>query len=392
MTRIKPKRIIQRENPFRASERADDQGRATRRRAPARTAFFAEREVQNPDGSFPFGEGYLYEDAQVRARDDTWEAGTGRPADISVADHRGTKDEQQDAVGALRLRIGDHEGVVLVAADGVSASGPRAARASATAVQVFLQQLRRELADVPAHEARRHPYVERALSRAAFAANFEVIRQVLLDYRDDGRYGADDRRRLEREVGVELPTGRLTVAEMQRLAPQLDAAVAARDQQDASALTTFAVAVAVDNDLYTFSSGDAVVSLFRPSEPRGRRVIHLTDRDQAVVELFKEPADWRASGDLFENVITAALGDSGRLSGTLRRYPDLLEPGDRVIAHSDGLSPRDTGHGLDRAHMEEILARSSPRGAARALVKGQLEDLEPDDYQDNIGVVVLTVE
>ena len=152
------------------------------------------------------------------------------------------------------------------------------------------------------------------------------------------------------------------------------------------------MAVAVDNDLYTFSTGDAVVGLFRPSQPVGRRFIHLTARDQAVVELFCEPGtDFREHADLYENVITASMGDSCVLTGTLRRYPNLLEPGDRVVACSDGIGPRGEERGLTRDEIEAVLEEHPGTNAARALVKGQIADLKRDEYQDNIGVVVLNV-
>ena len=92
----------------------------------------------------------------------------------------------------------------------------------------------------------------------------------------------------------------MSVDDVERVAPMIDQAVAVLAQRQITASTTFTVAVAVDNDLYTFNSGDSVVTLFRPTEPAGRRLIHLTERDQAVVELFKsgEP-DLARHGMLF---------------------------------------------------------------------------------------------
>ncbi|MFH1809938.1 MAG: protein phosphatase 2C domain-containing protein [Pseudomonadota bacterium] len=390
MPRIR--RHIQRQNPFAASREADRRGRAEKQRDPARTRFFAEREVLERDGSFPFGEGYLYGDAGPSVRDPSWQPGIGTPGTISAAGHRGTKPQQQDAWGSLRLRVGKDDAAVLVVADGVSASGPRAARAAKTAVRVFLRELEQALARVPTNEARRHATVEKAMSHAAFFANFEVVRQVLLDRDGSGRFDSGDRRALRRDTGVDLKAGTLTVAEMRRIAPQLDKVIADEDEAGRSALATFAVAVAVDNDLYTFATGDAVVSLYRPGEIEQQRVIQLTHRDQAVVELYTSGEETRGQADLYENVITDSLGDSAQLAGTLRRYPNLLEPGDRVIAASDGLGPRGPHQGLDRHEIEAALEAAEPEHAARNLVRGQIEDVDADTYQDNIGVVVLTID
>src|SRR5690606_20142393 len=96
-------------------------------------------------------------------------------------------------------------------------------------------------------------------------ANFEVLRQVLLDKNGDGRFDADDRAAVRAEVGIDVPIEPLTPSRMQMLARRLDAAVMHYDAQGRTALTTFAVALAVDHDLYTLTSGDAVVSLYRPS-------------------------------------------------------------------------------------------------------------------------------
>lgn len=391
MSSIKVKRFIQRQDPFRASEKADSLGKEIARADPERAEFFSEREVLNRDGSFPFGEGFLYQDDGRRARAASWNAGRGQPGKLSEAGHRGSKPEQQDAFRGVRLKVGGDDAAVLVAADGVSASGPLASRASRTAVEVFLSELRTAMKNVPENEAQRHPAIERAMSRAAFIANFEVIRQVLFDRDGSGRYDYGDRQTLRREMGVDLPAGKLSVREMQMIAPQLDQVIQDMEGQDKSALTTFAAAIAVGNDLYTFATGDAVIALYRPEEPEGKRVIHLTHRDQVVVELYRDQVELDGREDVYENVITDALGDSGELAGTLRRYPNLLEPGDRVIACSDGLSPRGEGRGVDRPTLEEQL-ESAAGNPARALVRAQLEGLEPDEYQDNIGVVVLEVD
>jgi len=383
-------RIIHRRDPFTASDAADDAGRATRTTDAERTAFFAEREVINTDGTFPFGEGFLYSRDNITARAPDWPAGDGKPTSVCAEGHKGSKLEQQDAFVGACLRIGGHDGAVVAVADGVSASGPLAARAARTAVGVFMTRVREELQHVPAHEAKRHPFIEKAIERAAFAANFEVIRQVLFDSKRDGEFDAGDRDRL-RGLGVDLPVGALTVAQMQQLAPRLEAVVKSLEELGVHALTTLAVAVAVDNDLYTFSTGDAVVGLYRSSRPAGRKFIHLTNRDQTVVELFREDADPREHADVYQNEITACLGDTVVLTGTLRRYPNLLEPGDRVVACSDGLGPRDGG-GLDRDAIESTLEAHPGPDAAEALVNGQIADLDPEKYQDNVGVVVLRVE
>jgi serine/threonine protein phosphatase PrpC len=387
------RRVIHRENPYVASRRADQLGRAAGTKDPDRAKFFAEREVLNTDGTYPFGEGFLYEEGpRRRARD--WVRGHGKPGDVCAAGHRGTKREQQDAWGAVRLTVGAHDAAALVVADGVSASGELAKRASSTAVDVFLRRLEGELADLPEHRGKRHAFVEHALKRAAFAANFEIVRHVLFDGAGDGRFDAKDKRRLRVEHDVELPTGRLSPVRMRMLAPHLDEPIAALAEDDRHALTTFAVALAIDDDLYTFSSGDAVVSLYRPTEKQGERFVHLTHRDQAVVELlFDEQADLEEHDEVYENVITDSFGDSAHLTGTMRRYPGLLEPGDRVVVSSDGIGPRGDGRGLSRAGVEAAIGGADEGGRlARALVDAQLADLEDGEYQDNIAVAVLTVE
>lgn len=387
------RRVIHRADPFSASQKADAQGRAMARAQPERVAYFAGREVMNRDGSFPLGEGFLYEKAQPRARDPGFANGTGLAGEFAVAGHRGSKPQQQDAFNAVRFSVGGKDVTALAVADGVSASGRLAAPASKRAVAVFLERFEKEMARLPDHESKRHAHVEKAMERAAFAANFEVVRLVLLDRAGDGRFDAGDKTALKRLSGTTLPTGRLTLSQMQRLAPQLDQAVEALDEKGRSALATFAVAVTVDNDLYTFSSGDAVVNMFRPSEAEGHRLVQLTHRDQEVVDLFMEGGDaWRSNRGVHENIITDSLGDAGRVSGTLRRYPNLLQPGDRLVVASDGLGPRGGSRGLDRNEIEEVLSAHPGPEAARALVRAQVADMRPDEYQDNIGIAVLDVE
>lgn len=387
-------RIIHRQNPFVASRHADQRARAEARKDPDTVKFFAEREVQNRDGSFPFGEGYLYFDRTPR-RDDGWEPGRGQPHSVGVAGHRGSKREQQDAFGTLHRTVGEHEVAALVVSDGVSASGPLAKKASNRATEVFLERFAAQIeAGLPTDERARHLFVEEAMERAATAANFEVVRQVLLDRSGDGRFDQNDRAWLQRNAGITLTTGRMSPTEMRLVAAQLDDVVERLAEEGREALCTFAVAVSVGNDVYTFSSGDAVVGLYRPDEPEGRRFVHLTHRDQAVVELYKErhELDLEEYADEYENLITDSFGDSARLSGTLRRFPNLLEPGDRVVVASDGLGPRGGEGGLSREEIETVLEQDgTARQLAKALVSEQVKDLEPGEYQDNIGVAVLTV-
>jgi serine/threonine protein phosphatase PrpC len=386
------RRVIHRRDPFDASRKADASARrAAQKDDEGRTAYFSEREVQNHDGSFPFGEGFLYDD-EPRARAASFERGHGQPGAISEAGHRGTKPVQQDATGSRTFVVHGQKVATLAVADGVSGSGRLARPAAQTAVATFLEVLERELKGLPSSLQQQRPFVEQAMTRAAFAANFEMFRQVYLDVGGDKGFDASDAKRLE-EQGVKLPTGRLSVAQMQRLAPRLDDLVAEHPMDRRSALATFATAIVVGSDLYTFSSGDAVVGLFRPGEKKGQRFIHLTHRDQAVVDLFQASQDdsdaWKAASDVYENVVTDTMGDQGTLTGTVRRYPALLMPGDRVLAASDGLGPRGGGEGLSREDVERIL---DDGGDAAALTEGQRQGIDGDDYQDNIGIVVLEVE
>ena len=385
------RRVIHRSDPYAASRAADAAGRRAAKKDPEQTRYFAAREVLNRDGTFPFGEGFLY---QKPAQTPATRRGLGVPGDLATFGHHGSKREQQDAFGAARFLAGKQSAAALVVADGVSASGPLAKRSSNRATRVFLERVQRELAGAPSAENLRHPFVEKAIEKAAFQANFEVVRQVLLDRKGDGRFDARDRAALERLSDIDLPTGPMTDTQMKRLAPKLDAVVRTLDEQGRSALTTFAAAVVVGDDLYAFSSGDAVVSLHRPSEPKGHRLLNLTHRDQEVVALYAKGGDtWKRHGEVYENVITDAFGDSARLTGTLRRYPNVLRPGDRVVVSSDGLGPRsDRGQGLDRKGMERVLDQNPEAGAAaRALVRLQVKGLTPDEYQDNVGVAVLDV-
>jgi hypothetical protein len=386
------RRIIHRRDPFVASRAADAAGRRRATRDDGqRTAFFAEREVENPDGSFPFGEGFLYGD-EPRARAADFVTGRGAPGTISEAGHRGTKPVQQDAFGSATLTINGTTVASLAVADGVSMSGRLARPAAQQAVATFLDVLARELEGLPLARQQRHPFVEQAMTRAAFAANFEVVRQVFLDVAGDRGFDGADARRLAAD-GATLPVGALSLAQMQRLAPVLDDVLARRAGQPRNALATFATAVVVGSDLYTFSSGDAVAGLYRPGQKPGQRFMHLTHRDQAVVELWEKAADgddaWRTADNVYQNVITDMLGERGTLTGTVRRYPALLQPGDRVVAASDGVGPRDGGEGLDRARLEQVL---DDGGDADAIVAAQRVGVDGDDYQDNIGVVVLEVE
>ena len=219
-----------------------------------------------------------------------------------------------------------------------------------------------------------------------------MVRQVLLDKHGETGFSEADRRALKETYGIDLPTGALSVRAMERLAPALDPIVVAEDLQHArAALTTFAAAVAIDSDLYTFSCGDAVIGLYRPESVVGRRFVHLTHRDQEVVELYRRGDDAWMNEDVFENVITESFGGSAVLTGTLRRYPNLLEAGDRVVAASDGIGPRGGGEGLRREAVEVVLELSEAQPAID-LVEAQLLGLDGADYQDNIGVAVLDVE
>jgi serine/threonine protein phosphatase PrpC len=231
-------------------------------------------------------------------------------------------------------------------------------------VEVIAARLRGALAHAPTAELERHAFVDSALESAAFAANLAVIHQVLLAHGD-----------------------RPPPVEMRALAR----AVREHNRRGRNALAAVAAAVVIGDDLYTFTTGDAVVGLFRPSRPAGRAYIHLTNRDQAVVELFCAGTDTQTHGGVYQNQITASLGDSVTLRGTLRRYPDLLEPGDHLVASTDGLGPRSGGGGLDRSRLEAILAAAGDGNVAAALVRGQLADLDGFTYQDNIGVAVVTV-
>lgn len=384
--------VIHRRNPFVASREADERSKTALANNPVKRQYFAKREVVKSNGAFPFGEGHLYE-AEPARRDASWMSGVGRPGTTAVAGHRGSKPQQQDAFAAETFTVGGKHAAVVVAADGVSASGPLASAASKRATSVFLERLRAGLKQAPTTEAARHTHVERAMKQAAFAANFEVVRQVLLDFSHDGRFDAKDRARIRNLSGIDLPTRKLADAEMRSLSGALDQAVKVMDPTGKSALTTFAVAVAVDNDLYTYSCGDAVVSLYRPSEPKGQRIVHLTHRDQQVVELFLRGDDaFQNAPDVYENIITKCFGEGGKVAGTLRRYPNLLEPNDRVISSTDGLGPRGPGRGLSRAKMEAVLDAHPGPTAARALVRAQVKDIEPGEYQDNIGIAVLDIE
>ena len=69
------RRLIQRENPYVASRRADTSGRASNGSDPQRAAFFAEREVLNSDGSFPFGEGFRCVGGSIRRMGVSWAQG-----------------------------------------------------------------------------------------------------------------------------------------------------------------------------------------------------------------------------------------------------------------------------------------------------------------------------
>lgn len=384
-------RVVHQRNPYVASREADAEGRRIHDVDPARLRFFVEREVLLEDGTFPYGEGFLYRPERRRIRDEAWSFGGGRPGRVFVAGHRGTCRQQQDAFAARRYSSSGREVAVLVVADGVSQSGARAKVAARQAVEAFMERFPDELGGILAEGDERHAQVERALTRAAYASNFEVVRQALFG---DGRYDARDRETLLAAADVDLPTGPLSHAAMRSLAGELAPVVEKLAEEDVHALTTFAVAVSVDDDVYCFTTGDAVIGLYRPTEPAGERFLHLTHRDQAVVELFRDedPAlNLEQHEDTFENIITDSLGGSTKLSGTLRRYEHLLARGDRLLAFSDGLGARGGG-GLDRKGVERALEGLSPRqNPARALVRAQLADLSPGDYQDNIGVALLVV-
>ena len=384
--------IIQRQNPFLASRVADEHSRAENQGTPERLAYFSARSVLTPDGDYPFGEGYLYRPVVRNERSPKWNRGAGRPSRVAFTGHQGTKREQQDAFGGLKLEL-DGDPIALVAvADGVSASGSRAAPAARCAMGVFQHELRGRLQNLPNGFSDRHEAVEWAIGQSLYRANFEVIRHVLFDFDDDGFFGPKDSEALYADTGVLIPTGPLTTNEMRTLACETEVAVDIFARASISALTTFAAAVAIGTHVYTVSSGDAVISLFRPSEEEGKRLIHLTRRDQQVVEFYTSNIDIRPLQHIHENIITRSIGSSTELSATVRRFADLLEPGDRLMASSDGLGPRRRNGGLDRHAMEWLLDRSDGVEVVEDLVEEQLSGIRPGDYQDNIAVSLMTVQ
>jgi hypothetical protein len=383
--------IIHRQNPYIASRKAELHVRGRGPVGRNRLAYFAERAVLTPDGRYPFGEGYLYFPTERHTRSAEWVPGCGSPQQVGFAGHHGSKAEQQDAFGGDFLDLRGQQIAMVATADGVSASRDMAAPAARCALRVFKEELRNRLQVLAPSLQYRHEGFEWAISQSIYRANFEVIRHVLFDFDGDEYFGYDDSERLYQETGIFIPSGALTIDEMRALAVDMDRAASVFGREHISALTTFAAALAVDSDVYAVSSGDAVVSLYRPTEDQGERLIHLTHRDQQVVELYVSQVDINPWRHVHENIITRSLGSSTDLSATIRRFPGLLEPGDRLMASSDGLGPRRPAGGLDREAMENIIEQNQDATVARDLVEEQLTGLSPGDYQDNISVSLMTV-
>jgi protein phosphatase len=153
---------------------------------------------------------------------------------------------------------------------------------------------------------------------------------------------------------------------------------AARRQELASFGTTLTTALVLWPDLWLAHVGDSRAYLWR-----GGRLERLT-RDHTMAERLREegllPARQKAPS--WESVLWNSLGPSGDEARIEARH-ERLEPGDRLLLCSDGL----TRH-LDDEELERRLAR---RTGARALCEKLVAAANRAGGADNVTVLLADV-
>ncbi|MCD7821654.1 MAG: Stp1/IreP family PP2C-type Ser/Thr phosphatase [Clostridiales bacterium] len=177
-------------------------------------------------------------------------------------------------------------------------------------------------------------------------------------------------------TGKGSPEDRMTQA-----AAVANSAVYRRAQQDINCRgmgTTLVAAFARGPEAYILNIGDS-----RCYHLSGDRIWQVT-RDHSLV------AEWVAAGQLTEeearnhpnrNIITRALGTEEQVAGDL--YRETLEPGDRLLLCSDGLSNEVTDEELARLAGGGILRDCCDRLLERALERGA---------PDNVTAVILAAD
>jgi protein phosphatase len=243
------------------------------------------------------------------------------------AQHIGARGEQQDAFGFSNWTdecFVDHAGFAAVLADGMGGMVD-GRTASTTGVRVFFDSYRRKM---------EHESICQAMVRALRDANAAVYSH-------------------SQAVGTPGQVG-----------------------------STFVASVLHDAHLYWVSVGDSTLYLFRENSLYVLTTSHTYGQylDQAAAEgkiTLEE-----ALQDSQRDALTSYLGIDSLTTVDICERPISLQPGDRVLLASDGLSKT-----LSGPEIAGVLSREEPAAAADRLVALTLAKARM--YQDNVTVICI---
>jgi protein phosphatase len=147
--------------------------------------------------------------------------------------------------------------------------------------------------------------------------------------------------------------------------------------------STFVGSVLHDAHLYWVSVGDSTLYLFRENSLYVLNKSHTygdyLDRAAAEGRIALE----EALQDCQRDALTSYLGIDNLTDVDVCERPISLQPGDRVLLASDGLSKTLTGLEIAGVLLREEPATVADRLVALTLAKGRL-------YQDNVTVICIT--
>jgi len=277
--------------------------------------------------------------ARMRQRESVTKSSTGEESfeiklrsgrlHIGNAQHRGRRDEQQDAFGfsdPTQPALVDQNGLLAVVADGMGGM-EGGAEASNTAVKAFLE----------AHASWSSEDSIAAWSQQAVRTVNQVVRRVARENEMSGKMG-----------------------------------------------TTLSAVVVYNGVLYWMSVGDSRIYLWREGE-----FIQLTEDHVYARDLEKQVAAGGLSAQEAANhpergALTSYLGLADLKHVDQNKRPLRLRDGDRVLICSDGLYGT-----LDEEQIAATMA-ADPQKAADALVKITIR--ADKNHQDNVTVMVLGYE
>lgn len=172
---------------------------------------------------------------------------------------------------------------------------------------------------------------------------------------------------------------------MVRALRDANAAVYAHSQQlgtPGQVGSTFVACILHAANLYWISVGDSVLYLFRENSLYVLNTTHTYSQylDQAAAEGKITVED--ALHDSQRDALTSYLGIDNLTDVDLCERPISLQPGDRVVLASDGLSKT-----LSGIEIAAVLSREEPLSAADRLVVMTLAKARM--YQDNVTVICI---